>query len=209
MRNKFNIVALSIIMIVSLVVPMGCTCAGGKVYNNAVWWDELRTPVNALRVNAAKPPSWVVFRNSEVLSFAQVANEVQENEVSFALQLPHGYKQGTDIIIHFHYTIDVEDRTKQAYFGLDYSWANIGDVFPAYQTEHVYTEMNAIADKHMYAAFPAISGVGKKISSMLVCRFWRDSAVHQLDTAKYNVLVFEIDAHYQSDTQGSINQLDK
>jgi hypothetical protein len=208
MRSKYKFIILAVI-IVTMMPLMSCTCTNGMVYNNPLWWDDLRTPVNALRVNTVKPPSWVVFRNSEVLSFAAVANEVNENEVSFALQMPHGYKQGTDIIIHFHYTINVEDRTKQAYFGLDYSWANINDVFPAYQTEHVYTEMNAVADKHMYAAFPAIDGTGKEISSMLVCRFWRDSAVHQLDTAKYNVLVFEIDAHYQSDTQGSILELTK
>ena len=90
-------------------------------------------------------------------------------------------------------------------WGLEYEWQNIAADFSATTTIYAEESMTDEADKHQMTAFAAITGTGKTISSMLVCRLFRNSS-HANDTYDNGTalaLLLEVDFHYELDTVGS------
>jgi hypothetical protein len=56
--------------------------------------------------------------------------------------------------------------------------------------------------KQQVIGFPDISGTGLTISSMLVCRLYRDPADAE-DTYSFDAGLLQMDFHYQTDSIGS------
>ncbi len=54
---------------------------------------------------------------------------------------------------------------------------------------------------HHHTDINTISGAGKKISSMLVCRIFRLTTGD--DTYGFDAALLEVDFHYKKDTRGS------
>ncbi len=128
----------------------------------------------------------------------------------FSVQLPHAYKEGTDLIPHVHWTPadrgDDEGAAAIVMWKLDYTWANMHDaVFGSSATVSMPATCNGIDDKHQYSEGNAISGAGKTISSMLICRLWRSATGDTWAgvTDAQSPAVIEFDFHYQMDTRGS------
>lgn len=173
-----------------------------KLYGLGVAWDDLRTPINALKLSGVKPPTWTDYKGSQVLAFSDQAVLGNEEHAFFSMQLPHNYKEGTDITVHVHW-IPEDDAGGNVYWRLDHSWANIGDTFPAETTIYVAGAAGTTADAHLMTTFADLTGTGKTISSMILCMIRRTSS-NALDT--YNgksAYLLEVDAHYQIDSLGS------
>jgi len=169
-------------------------------------WEDLRTPITAVKLSGTKPPTWTSYKGTEVLAFSDQALVGNEEIVYFSMQMPHNYKQGTNITIHVHYT--PEDNTGgNVYWMLTYSWSNINSAFATESTLYLAGECGTITDTHRLVDFAELdgspNGVDKGISSMLLCKLQRHSS-NILDT--YNsksVYLLEVDAHYQIDSLGS------
>jgi len=206
MRRNIFIIIIATMLIASTLLLSSCTCTtiGGKVYKNYNGWDDLRTPVNAVKVSAAAPPTWVTFRGSQVLQFEEVVNPALQKAVYFSLQLPHSYKEGTDLYVHVHYTYGSDNRDHTAVWALYYSYANINDVFSQPDFRQVTTTHGDSA-QHLVASFDKISGAGLKISSMFVCELFRDSTDVE-DTYKDDLYLLEVDVHFEQDSMGSTTQ---
>ena len=133
--------------------------------------------------------------------------------------MPHQWKQGTDIVPHVHWTPKANAAANECVkWGLEYTWANVGDVFPL--TEIIYTDatddttqteqgVTLVANTHYVSYFtlppnglPMTSGAGKEISSMLVCRLFRD-ATDPTDDYTDDAGLLEFDFHYQVDAPGA------
>ena len=175
-----------------------------KLEGNGIVWDDLRTPINSLKLSGTKPPTWTSYKSGEVLAFtdALVANE---ESVFFNIQIPHNYKEGTPIIIHVHF-VPEDNSGGNVYWMLTYSWATLETAFPTATTTYIAGACGTTTDAHKIAYFPEIdgspNGVNKLISSMLICKLQRHSS-NALDT--YNgksAYLLEIDAHYQKDSLG-------
>lgn len=183
----------------------------GSAWVGPLLWDDLRTPVNLVRVPPAQPPTWVDYKGSQVLSFADQAVEANEERVYLALQMPHNWAEGTFIVCHVHF-VPEDDTGGNVRWLLTYSWANQDSgAFPAETTLAVDAACGTVADAHKYAEFPDIvaDAVGKLISSMLLCRLQRNSS-HANDT--YNgksAYLLEFDVHYQVDSFGSRQEMIK
>jgi hypothetical protein len=181
------------------------------VLTNVVY-DDLRTPVQSLKLSGVKPPTWTSYKSGEVLGFSDQAIAGNEEIVFFNLQMPHNYKEGTDISIHVHFV--PEDNTGgNVYWMLTYSWATIDLAFAAATTIYVAAACGTTTDAHKIAYFADIDGnpsaTNKLISSMLICKLQRNSS-DALDT--YNgksAYLLEVDVHYQMDTIGSRTALAK
>ncbi len=65
-----------------------------------------------------------------------------------------------------------------------------------------------MSHKHHIAGFDAISGTGKGISSMLICRLFRDVSDPN-DTYGADAFVLEFDFHFQIDAPGSFQATSK
>lgn len=168
----------------------------------ATVWEDLRTPVSAVRLSGTKPPTWTSYKSSEVLGFSDQAIVGNEEQIFFNLQLSHAYLEASNIYPHVHWV--PEDNTGgNVRWELTYSWANIDGTFPAATTSYINASANTTTDKHLLSSFTPIDGTGKEISSMLICSLKRNSS-NALDTYNGKSAYFlEVDFHYQADTIGS------
>jgi hypothetical protein len=131
----------------------------------------------------------------------------------FVVQIPHDYAEGTVIFPHIHWVPSENGASGPTVprWGLQYTWANIRETFPAYSTIYGTTAVPdevLVKDRHYLTPLGPISGTGKTLSSMLVCRIFRDG-----DNAADNFAglagALEIDFHYQRNTLGSRSEYEK
>lgn len=173
----------------------------------ATVFDDLRTPVNAVRVPGSKAPTWTAYNGTQLLGFGYQAVEGNEEEIYFTIQLTHAYKEGSDIVPHVHWVPneDTTDDPEVVRWGLEYEWQNIDGTFAGSTTIHAEESMTDRANDHIKTLFPAIDGTGKTISSMLTCRLFRNSSSvnDTYDSGTALALFMEIDFHFEKDTVGS------
>jgi hypothetical protein len=178
-------------------------------------WDDIRVPLTSLRVGSANPPAFERFRRntggtSEGV-YAWFFDKATEEELFFALQMPHDYKYGTDLHGHVHWGVDTAPAgSTYVIWGLEYTFAQIGDTFgvtqttvtdatdPVTQYEHLLTEFNTNVD----------GSAVNTVSSMLLGRVYRDADDGD-DTFDDDACLFEVDFHYQKDSFGSRTEYTK
>jgi len=167
-------------------------------------WEDLRVPITAIKLGGVNDPNFVKTVDDGAGStglFTYHFDKAAEEEVFFAAQLPHSYKEGSDISPHVHWA-PTDTDTKDVIWGLEYAWVNINGTFTTSTIITILQAGSGTALKHQIAYFDDISGTGKTISSMLMCRLFRD-ATAALDDYDADASLFEFDFHYQRDTPGS------
>lgn len=172
---------------------------GGELiaHGEATYWDDFRFPASRLQVNPALLKPDFDFANVGLLF------DAASTETVFCIaQMPHGWKEGSDIRPHIHWQ-PTNTNTGNVLWKLEYKWANVGDVDPALWSEVTVLATGAgVAGTNQIAAFPALSGVGKTLSSLLsmkVSRIGGDGT----DTYDVDARMKEFDLHYQIDMAGS------
>jgi hypothetical protein len=178
--------------------------AGGTVKFNgdATVWEDLRVPGLATRVGAVAPGFDAFLGAGGLYAYTFDGSGARVEEVHFVIQIPHSYKEGSNIYPHVHWTPTTADAGNVVW-QLEYTWANISGTFPAVATiASTAAAAGGTAWVHKMSVFAAISGADKTISSMLVCRLFRDGG-HASDTYAHDVSLLEFDIHYESDTVGS------
>ena len=169
---------------------------------DATVWDDLRVSAQATKVGATAP-GWVAFLAAgNLLTYGFDGGGVRVEEVHFNVQLPHSYKHGSDIYPHVHWS-PTTANAGNVVWQLEYTWANINGTFGAATTiASTADAAGGTAWVHNMATFAAITGTGKTLSSMLVCRLFRDGS-HGSDTYADDAALLEFDIHYEMDTVGS------
>lgn len=172
----------------------------------ATVWDDLRVSVDAGSSSAALGYMPGETSGGQIWYF----RDAQGLEtLTFQAQLPHGYKEGTDIFPHLHWT----PRTTKAgniEWNLDYTWVNYDSTtplaFPATTTSTVVETGGFTERTHhitsLTTANAGLNGSGKKVSSILICRLWRNSG-NAADTYASDAGLLSLDFHYEIDTVGS------
>jgi hypothetical protein len=128
------------------------------------------------------------------------------NEVFFEIQMPHAWRQGTNIRPHLHFIPQIDGGVgEKIRWGLEYTWADLGDVFP--NTTIIYSDTivpneTMVANTHYLTQLPEIDGTGKTFSSMIACRLFRDAESVDDNFPGFAGLL-EFDLHYQTDSLGS------
>lgn len=170
-------------------------------------WEDLNVaPFSTSLGPNVRPPSVVKFKDNgagSTGSYLYGFDETKEQEVFFSVQLPHAWKEGSDLRPHVHFTTPTQTATTITW-GLEYTWQNIGS--GAYGNTSILTNAVAcpIAYTHTIGSLGTISGVGKKISSILICRLFRATGGYVGDA-----LLLSVDFHIQLDTIGSTNETSK
>lgn len=168
-------------------------------------WDDLRVTLDkgsnsaALDyLNGSSGPQVWYFRNNQGVE-----------SMSFTVQLPHSWKEGTTIYPHLHWT-PRSSATGNVEWNFEYTWANYDavtpQVFPAITTNTVVATGAFTANSHNISPLSTsnigLDGAGKKISSILICRIWRNSG-NTADTYNADAGVLFVDFHIQIDSWGS------
>ena len=129
-----------------------------------------------------------------------------ENEVYFEIQFPHARKLDSELRPHVHWTPAANGgEDESVVWGLEYTWASFAEVFSnttIIKTDAPIPNEDLIKGKHYISNFPAISGEGKELSSMMVCRLFRDVS-NANDTFNDFAGLLEFDIHFQIDSTGS------
>jgi hypothetical protein len=214
MENRLRYILLVILLIISCTV-LGCTCnvSQGKVYSNcyvgidACVGQDLSINTSANKTLVLSQPVWddyVVSMTNEVPAFSKDAVQV----LYFSAQMPHSYKEGSDIEFHIHITYPDNGAGNSRWY-FSYSWANIDGTFPAASSTTTTVVSPTTTDRHQMAILaPVILGAGKTISSVLVCSIQRLGNAGE-DTYANEIYLVSGDFHYRLDTMGSRTQLVK
>lgn len=176
---------------------------------DATVWDDMRVPFSAgLQPDSgSRAPSIVQIFDDGISSRGIYVTCFEDNAVNseqemyFAVQLPHSYKEGSDIEPHVHWVPD-DTETGDVVWGLEYTWASIDGTYPV--TSIITTVGSARGTRHQHTMtdFTPIDGTGKGISSMLSGRLFRNSS-NVLDTYANGACLLEFDFHFEMDTMGS------
>jgi len=133
----------------------------------------------------------------------------QENELFFNVQIPHGYKVGTNLFPHVHWTTMTgtpNSTNARVTWSLEYSVIAIGGTFSTTTTNTSSTIIASITpsgtSQHLITSLGPISGTGLGISSIIICRLYRN-ATSPTDDFPNTAGVLGFDIHYEQDTQGS------
>lgn len=190
---------------------------GLLLQGDATVWDDLRVPMNGARPGASNDPGfsvWLITGGSQGV-FLWFFDAATEEELYFAVQMPHDYRFGTNLHPHVHWTPSTT-RTGTVSWGLEYTISNITGTFP--NTRIIYgntpnpNEYNLIANRHYLTELPEIDGSNlQNVSSMLVCRIFRNAtgAGGSSDTYGLDIGLLEVDFHYEKDTLGSRTEYTK
>ena len=164
-------------------------------------WEDLRTPASAIKLSGINPPTETAYKGSSVLAFPTNADKT----IFFIVQMPHSWKEGSEIEFHIHWTIPVSGAgvgAENVKWDFTYSIASLGGSFPAETTETATRDVqDDTADDHLYTDVVDIDMAGESISCCILCSLTRDVAVAN-DYANSAYLV-EVDFHYQRDSMGS------
>jgi hypothetical protein len=172
---------------------------------DATVWDDLRISGASSRLGATAP-SLSAFLGAGGIK-ALTFDSGQHDEVHFEVQLPHNWKEGSNIYPHVHWTPTTADAGNVVW-QLDYTWASHSGTFGAAATmASAATAAGGTAWVHkmtdlLEGGKNYIAGTGQGISSMLVCRLHRDAG-KGADTLAAAVAFLEFDVHFEIDTLGS------
>lgn len=177
------------------------------------FWDDLRVPLDAIKLGGVKDPNYLLFKDNgsgSTGTFAYWFDASAEEEMFFTVQLPHNYKLETDLHPHVHWVPKTDGSAGQVVnWGLEYTIANHGEVFGLSNiisgNAHHPVVDPVVAYTHYLTEVGTISGASiDSISTMIVCRVFRD-ATGALGTDDYadDAALLEIDLHYEIDYPGS------
>jgi len=169
-------------------------------------YTDLRISTGSLSpVGAGNDPIKLAYKTGLVYQFD--TNE----EMLFTTQLPHGYKEGTDLHPHIHWTPHsrgVVEAGHTVAWRLELSVANVNGIFPDPTTYDLTATCDGTNDKHQVQGTSVpLDGTGLKVSAMILGRVYRapgDTWV--LNTASNRPGLLEVDFHYEIDTFGSRQQ---
>lgn len=158
-------------------------------------WDDLIIP--AIGINPAGTAGAATFDTNEgTLVFAKGSTAACQ------FQMPHEWKQGSDIYLHIHWHKTSNDAGT-VNWQIKYEWTNIGAVRAGFTSLTKLTSVIAsdATGKHGISTHPVISGAGKTLSS-IICVFLQRVNDGD-DTYANDAKLLGIDIHYQKDSLGS------
>lgn len=170
-------------------------------------WEDLQVPGLSMRLAGSNDPTLTTFVGAtKIYAFADEA--VNEEEVYFTVQIPHAYKEGSSIYPHIHWAPE-DGAGGNVRWALEYNWMNVTDQFTGSTTLTVDAAAGSTAKAHRLSSWSAITGTSKTISSILVCRLYRNSS-HGNDTyTGKSAFLLQVDFHIERDAVGSKQELVK
>ena len=171
-------------------------------------WDDIKINGLGVRLGSVNPPGWTQFRDDGAGSsgtYLYGFDDAAEEQVFFEIQIPHKYKQGTDLKFHIHWSTTT-GNAGDCVWALEYSVVHIDGVFPETSTISAACTASGVAYTHEIHDVGTIDGTGLKESSVLVGRLYRD-ATAVADTLTGDALLVSADFHYELEKMGTDNEL--
>lgn len=186
-------------------------------FDPQVVWDDLFISTGLFKFAGANDPVWRNWQPGGSGTTFQSLFFDKNDEIFFSCQMPHSYKEGSDIHAHVHWTPAARGNEESgAYVGwkLDYSIANInGGVFLPSTTIDMSDTCSGTDDYHEVSAgltgIPGTYGATNeelKVSHMIICRLYRtDTGADDTwaGTGVNGPAMLQFDFHFQKNSVGS------
>lgn len=177
----------------------------------ATTWDDIMVfPDATSKGNSA--PTMSTFKNGVSLWWFSASTD---QEVHFSVQLPHSYKIGTPLGPHVHWTTSTgtpNNTNSRVVWSLEYTVMAIGGTFPTTTTISGNQVIGSVAltgtEQHLITSLGQIPSTGLGISTILVCRLYRN-AINPADDFGNPAGLLGFDIHFEKDTNGSREVFDK
>ena len=193
----------------AIVVGTGTTNGNAaKLTKTGIWtngkllYNDLFFPFTTGTLGAAGYPTLV--QDSGYYAFTIDTTGVSKCIMHYIIQMPHDYKEGTNIFPHVHYKHEVGVGTPS--FRVKYKWYNLSGTAIANWKYYDMTVATGTTDKTHQAVYGTIGidGSGKTISSILVLQVYLVAV-----TTSTPVNAYQFDIHYLTDIIGSNNEFTK
>ena len=173
------------------------SCGTVMFNGEATVYDDLRAPATTISIfGFGTDPDF------DATNLGYLFDDSSTEILRVILQLPHAYKEGSDVEIHVHWQ-PTNTNTGNVRWEVDYKWTNINDTDAGSTTnDFVLDAGDGTAFKHQVASFGGTDGTGKTISSILSVTFSRVGG-DASDTYVGDALLKEVDVHYEINTIGS------
>ena len=172
-------------------------------------WEDLRIVPGAFSFGGSSDPGLYDYQPSGAGASFKVY-KFNKNDQAFATcQMPHTYKQGSDLLAHIHWTPanrGVAEGAVEVGWKVDYSISNIGNNFVESGTIDLSDSCSGVDDKHELTASVSIPGTGLGISHIILLRIYRsDTGADDTwaGTGSQAPALLEFDIHFQIDDRGS------
>jgi hypothetical protein len=162
--------------------------------------DDLAWPATGLNPAGFASPATVDAESG----FLDFANNAENTASASGTQLPHSWVEGTVVEAHVHW-VKKAAGSGNVLWQLQYSFARIGETFPALQTLRSSTATVAdpgTGDHHLVTSFGEIAMTGKGISTcakIIIKRIGGDAADSYSNVAQ----LVSFDLHILKDSLGS------
>lgn len=169
-----------------------------RFVGNATVWEDVNIGGVALRAGTSNQPSLTNLDTTTILVWGFSAS--QTNEVHGNFEIPHAYKEGTDIIPHVHW-YPTTTGTNNVLWRLEY-YIRAGNTLKLTGTIDALAPGNGVAWEEIRSNFPTIAGTDLKIGSQFHARLARIGG-DVTDTYAAVACIATFGIHYQADTAGS------
>jgi len=122
-------------------------------------------------------------------------------EVSFQVQLSHKWKEGSNVVPHFHWCPSTTN-TGNAIFNLDYWVVNAGEIITGTTTLTKTTTPSGNAFQHTLTSFGSVAMTGKTASCIFGGRLYRNPTAVG-DDFTGTAIILGVDIHVLSDRWGA------
>lgn len=179
-------------------------------------WDDLRIVPGSFQRAGSSDPTLSDWQPGGSGTTFKVYKFSKNDEVFASVQMPHGYKEGTDLQFHIHWTPcdrGNEEIGNAVGWKVDHSIANVNGTFPSSSTVDLSDTVTGTDDKHEITSSVTVSGTGLTISHMIVLRIYRsDTGTDDTwvgNTAATSPAILEFDIHFEKNTGGSRTEFAK
>ena len=171
---------------------------------NATVWDDIRVDPLSTKLGPLKQPTFSQFADDGAGStgvFTYMFADNAEEQVFFSVLIPHGYKLGSNLQPHVHWSPQTTDTGQVDWF-LEYTIANLDGTFGNTATIIMSDNGDGTINKHQKAETDTIDGSSLTLASKLICRLYRNGGQGN-DNLTGDAALLEFDIHFEQDTIGS------
>jgi len=166
-------------------------------------WEDLRVPLETGKTAGSNVPTFEQIVDDGSGSAGVFAYNFDDgDEIWLSVQMPHAWKIGSTIYPHLHWAAEGDASTKNVGLGIEYTWTNIGaDISATTIVTRDVAGGTALSQQIHDVPSTGWDGTGKTLSSIILCRIFRQAAA--ADNYTGGVFLLEFDVHYELDSLGS------
>ena len=196
----------ALLLAAALLAQPSVLTVGHKI--NVVHYNDALMSLSNAFVPPSGEPDWGAFpagSGTNAFLFGDSADECLEG----TLQFSHSVEEGSALDCHFHWS-PITTATDNVVWQMTYTFAGIGQVFPASTLVFVQDAGDGVADAHQIASFADITCTNCTISTIVLVEICRDgNGTSATDDMAGDVAGHYLDCHEKQNTVGSLNETTK